>query len=161
MAENILGAFILSEVASAEKDFANFRDRTISTISVSGGLVTVLVGLLALAAGDRKEFLPADGKPWLAWSMGFLIFSAILGIVAQFPVEFPAASVSALEGFVEKNWDEDGWDRSIARQQIDYLKELRRANKEAAQNFRAALTSQLIAIILLAVLAWKIFSYLT
>ena len=161
MTENVLGAFIDAEVSRAETDFKSFRERAVSVVSVAATLATVLTGLLALAADKDEKLLPDNGAGWLGLAMAFLVLSAVLGLMVHVPARVRAADVTELQSFVGEHWDDEGWDRSVAELQVKYLEDLRKANKSASHLFTAALAAQLLAVVSLAILSWRIFDFLT
>ena len=161
MPENQLGRLIADEVAAAESDNKGFRERGVTVIATAGALVAGLTGLLALAAGDRKQILPDDGTRWLGYSLALFVLSSLLGLALQAPSKMTAAGPDELTKFVGENWDDEGWDKSIAVLQLTYLKDLRATNKWLARIYICALMVQVLAVLSLAVLASKIFNFLT
>lgn len=63
---NDLGAHVASEVSRSEQDYQNVRGRSLSLVGVSGGLVALVSGLLAIAAGSTKPVLPLSSR----WTLG-------------------------------------------------------------------------------------------
>jgi hypothetical protein len=158
---NDLGAFVAAEVARAESIFDSYRDRALRVIGVAGGLVTLVTALLAVAAGDRDDILPSQGRFFLVASMVLLVGATVLGLLIHSPRRVEAADPAELPRLIRDHWDDEDWDQSVAKMQTKYLADLRTVNETFATLFSWALRLELGGIAALGVLAVLIFEHLT
>ena len=143
---NALGKFIADEVSRAESIFDSFRSRSTAVIAVSTGTVGVAAGLIAIAAGDSKEVLPPNGPKWVVIAVSLFVAATLLALLVHVPTTVSAADDSALVGFVSDHWEDDGWDKSVAEQQLVYLKSLHDANARFGRLMFGSLAAQLLAV---------------
>jgi predicted lysophospholipase L1 biosynthesis ABC-type transport system permease subunit len=155
-----LGDLIKAEVSRAESDFQAFRARAISVVAVAGGLVALVTGFLSVAAGSSKDILPSDGRWPLVLAVACFVLSTICALVINLPKAVDQADTEALRTFVDANWDDDGWDQSVARLLVNYLSSLREANVKAARWLVGAVGLEILGIAFTAVMAIYIVGHL-
>jgi hypothetical protein len=157
---NDLGAFIAAEVARAEIDFQNFRARALNVVGVAGGLVTLVGGFLAIAAGGRKDFLPTSGR----WSVLIAVLAYVLSTAAALivnrPVDAEEAKPADLLRYAQEEWSDEGWDQKVAEVSARYLASLRMLNRTAAKWLTAAIGLEIIGIAATALTALLVVQHL-
>jgi hypothetical protein len=120
---------------------------------VSGGLVALVSGLLAIAAGGPKATVPA-GSVWIiAAALVALVACTICALVVNVPGEVTASNVTSLRELVKNDWHDTGWDQQVASLLVDYLKSLRINNAHNARWLIASIAFQIAGIALIAVSA--------
>ena len=151
---NELGILIADEVKRGETDFAALRNRGQAVLSVSGGLVTLLAAVLALAVGKDQHVL-LSGVTAIAVIVGLCAFVAATGFVLLMflPSDVDAPDESALRNFAEDEWDSEGWDQQVAILLTQYLASLRSANAGLANKLIAAVACEVVGIGAVALMA--------
>lgn len=143
---NDLGSFIAAEVTRAEVDYQGGRARALSIVGVAGGLVTLIGGFLAIAAGSQKDFLPKSDR----WTVVVAVFAYVAATVAALIVNAPAkvtdAKPAALLGFAQNNWNDEGWDQQVAILLAKYLSSLCETNSKAARWLIGAIACEIAGI---------------
>jgi hypothetical protein len=150
---NDLGTFIAGEVTRAEGDLQGARARALSVVGVAGGLVTLTTGFLALAAGSNKDFFPAGDRWILVVAAVLFVLAAIVALVANIPRRVTLSNAEGLKPLVEKDWDDEGWDKQVASLQVDYLISLRSLNHRMAWLLSAAIVLEIAGIATIAAMA--------
>jgi hypothetical protein len=150
---NYLGANVAAEVSRAEQDYQNVRSRALSLVGVSGGLVALVSGLLAIAAGSAKPVLPPNSR----WTIGAALLAFVLSTICALCDQSAWGSYGercpSLRDLVNKDWDDTGWDRQVASILVDYLESLRKDNEGNANWLIASIAFQILGIALTAVMA--------
>lgn len=151
---NELGNLISAECTRAEKDFDAFRSRGASVLTASGGLVTLLGAVLALAVG-KDEHLVLDGVTGVAAIAALLAFvvAAIFVLTMYAPFEADAPKADELATYADKNWSDTGWDQQAAKVMTIYLKSMRVANGKLGNRLLGAIVSEVIGIGAVALMA--------
>jgi uncharacterized protein with PQ loop repeat len=77
--------FIEQQAKRAEDDLAAFRDRAISVVTTSAGVVTLLTGLTAFASSKTKNEagLPTSGVIFIGLSLACFLIASGLALIAQ------------------------------------------------------------------------------
>lgn len=148
---NELGAYVASELAGAKADYQVVRNRALNLVSTSGGFVALVSGLLAIAAGVSKSSVPIDARFSIALSLAAFVVSAIFALNINRPQTVTSSGHEQLAKFVENNWNDVGWDKSIALISVEYLATLRQNNKRTTQWLSKAITYQIVGILLIAI----------
>lgn len=155
-----LGRVIEDEVKRAEADLEAFRSRALTLIGLSGGLVALTSGLTAIAAGARTDVLPDHGPGLLALALAGYVAAAICALMANLPRDVTPADADALEDLVSQ-WDEDGWDRSVAAMLSKYLVSLRSINDEVAKWLTRAIKLTIVGMAATAFLGLAVVRHVT
>lgn len=155
-----LGTLIASEVTRAETDFAAFRARSLSIVGLSGGLVTLTSGFLALAAGSNKDFFPKGDRWSLVAALAAYVIAALAALVINLPSDVVLSKPEDVKVLVESNWEDEGWDQQVALFLLTYLESLRAANKNSAQWLTAAIVFEIAGITCTAVMAFLVMTHL-
>lgn len=153
---NDLGAYVASEVDRAEQDYQNVRNRALNLVATSGGLVTLVSGLLAIAVGTDKSIVPLDSRWTIAVALGSFIASTVFALIINFPQSVTSSDQTKLGALVEGHWDDDGWSKRVAEILVEYLKSLRVDNGRTANWLTASISSQIAGITFIAVSAFLI-----
>ena len=150
---NDLGAFIATEVTRSEQDYQNVRSRALSLVGVSGGLVALVSGLLAIAAGSTKVVLPISSRWTVGAALVAFVASTICALVINKPQDVTASEVPSLRQQVKSDWNDVGWDQQVASFLVDYLGSLRKDNEHTAKWLIVSIACQILGISLTAVTA--------
>ena len=150
---NALGEYVAAEVTRAELDYQNVRSRALSLVAASGGLVALVSGLLAIAAGSSKSAVPSDSEWTIGIALGFFVISTICALEINLPQQVISGDVSKLGSLVECHWDDTGWDKSVATILVQYLASLRKDNSRNAKWLKASIGLQILGISFIAVSA--------
>ena len=148
---NDLGAYIDSEVTGAKEDYQNVRSRALSLVTTSGGFVALVSGLLAIAAGVAKSSVPMDARWTVAVSLAAFIVSALFALCINRPQTVLSSDEDELAGYVKSNWNDTGWDQSIATISVTYLKTLRQNNLKTSKWLARSIAFQITGIVFIAV----------
>jgi hypothetical protein len=150
---NDLGAHVAAEVSRSEADYQNVRNRALSLIGVSGGVVALVSGLLAIAAGTTKVTLPASAKWTAGAALVAFVLSTVCALITNNPGNVVASKVSGLRELVDSHWDDEGWDQQVASILVDYLDSLRANNASTANWLQRSIGCQMVGIALIATTA--------
>ena len=148
-----LGGMIASEVTRAEGDFAAFRTRALSIVGVSGGLVTLVSGFLALAAGSGKPFLERSDRWALYVALAGYVGAVVVALLMNLPGTVRLSKANELKPLVDDHWDDEGWDQSVASFLLEYLVSLRAVNERSATLLTFAIGLEMVGIASTAVMA--------
>lgn len=146
-----LGAYVASEAAGAERDYQNVRSRALNLVTTSGGFVALVSGLLAIAIGSSKATVPTDSRWMIAVSLASFVASTVFALLINRPQLVMGSKAEQLKTFVENDWDSDGWDRSIAKIRVEYIKSLRKDNRTTAKWLSNSIGFQIGGITFIAV----------
>jgi magnesium-transporting ATPase (P-type) len=153
---NELGSFIAAEVSRAEVDFQTNRARSLSIVGVTGGIVGLVSGLLAIAAGSRRDILPKGGFVVLAVALLAFVAAAVFALCVNLPATVTAADMKAVKRFVESKWDADDWDKQVADLYVDYVASLRTVNSRSAKFINASIVCEIAGIVCISVMTFII-----
>jgi MFS family permease len=156
---NDLGAYIGAEVSRSEQDFQATRSRALSLIGVSGGLVALVSGLLAIAVGNSTQDVTGSAQVILAIALFAFVLSAVCGLIINFPAKVVFSDTGSLRQLVASNWGDDGWDQQVAVRLVEYLDSLRRNNNRNAIWLIISIGFQILGIATIAVAAILILSH--
>jgi hypothetical protein len=156
-------AFIEAELVDERAAQSELRQRSLTVVSTSGGLVTLLAGLIAIAAGGDTDFLPKSGRGPLAVAMVSYVVAAVVALCANVPRKLKAAKVGDLAARVEEDkfWITEADDsslRAIADLRVRALTVLRRSNGQLAWVVTAAILAEVVAIGATGLTAFEIFT---
>lgn len=146
--DNALGGLIKDEVTRAESDYASFKTRAQSVLTVSGILVTALAGLLALAIG-RDEHLDLSRFTAAASALTLVSFfsATCIVLIIFIPSEAHFPNADHLETYASEAWEAEGWDQQVAIVLVAYLKSLRKANGSLAKKLALAISFQVLGLL--------------
>ena len=153
---NALGSFIASEVTRAEQIFQNFRSRALNLITTSGGLVTLVSGLLAIAIGTQNSVVPIAARWTISISLASFIISAICALLINKPAKISSSDEKYLKKYVENDWDAEGWGKSVAAQLVVYLASLRNNNVRTSKLLTTSIALQISGISFIAITAFLV-----
>jgi hypothetical protein len=157
---NDLGTLIATDVARGEADFQNVRGRALSVVSVAGGLVTLVTGFLAVAAGSNKNFLPSSARWSVLAALLAYILSTISALIVNLPGRVTVASAENLRRLAEENWNDEDWDRQVAILLAEYLVSLRRSNAWSIRWVTAAIAFEITGIAATSAMALLVIQHL-
>ncbi len=144
-----LSQVIAGEVARAEADYKAVRERSLSIVGVAGGLVTLVTGLLAIAAGTRSGQhlgLPPDAYSSLICALVAFVLAAICALLINLPATVTVFDVNDLKEKVDKEYDAEGVDRQASSLLVDYLGSLRTSNNRTAWLLTASIFFEILGI---------------
>jgi len=142
-----LGAHVSAEVARAEQDYQSVRSRALNLIAVGGGLVTLVSGLLAIAAGGSKgDVVDTSTKVILGIGLAAFVASIIVALLINIPGWVTATDVADLREKVEKEWGAEGADQQVAAVEVEYLDSLRQNNRRTAKQLIWSIGFQCVGI---------------
>ena len=153
---NDLGAYVASEVDRAEQDYQNVRNRALSLLATSGGLVTLVSGLLAIAVGNDKSIVPLNSRWTIAVALSSFVVSAAFALIINFPQSVTSGDYTEMENLVKNHWEDDGWNKRVAEILVKYLKSLRKDNGSTAKWLTASICFQIVGIAFIAISAFLI-----
>lgn len=158
MAETNDGGAVYSDVvqdllASEEKRREALTARGMSVITISGALVTLLLGLAALVTGSSRVRLNTAGLALVAASVIAFAVSAMLALVTYAPLRERGPAVGELGMVLRETWDEgaDFARKKVVATRLLLIKTTQDANDRRASALLAAVGAQAVAVILLAI----------
>jgi hypothetical protein len=158
---NQLGLTISTEVTRAETDYQNVRSRALSVIGLSGGLVALVSGSIAIAAGSNKvDFAPLPARIALLLALLSFIVASVLALLINRPGTVNALTADELKDYAENHWDDDGWDQQTAVYLTSYLGSLRISNDSTASKLTTAIWFEIAGVALTGLTALLIMYHL-
>src|ERR1035438_2658163 len=97
---NSLGLYIASEVAGAEQDYQNVRNRATNLMATSAGLVALITGLLAIAVQRANSSVPIVVRFTVAIALGSFVVSAAHALLINRPQTVLGSDEADLEQWV-------------------------------------------------------------
>ena len=153
---NDLGTYIASEVAGAVQDYQIVRTRSLSLLTTSGGLLTLVSGLLAIAVGTGKVVIPLDSRWTISVALGSFVASTICALIINIPQSVTSSDETKLGALVERHWNIKNWNQKIAAINVTYLISLRRDNGRRTNWLTATIIFQILGIAFIAISAFLI-----
>ena len=143
---NSLGLYIASEVAGAEQDYQNVRNRATNLMATSAGLVALITGLLAIAVQRANTSEPIVVRFTVAIALGSFVASAAYALLINRPQTVLGSNEADLEEWVNDEWDKATWEQDVAALQATYLTSLRVANVTNSTRLRRSILCQIAGI---------------
>jgi hypothetical protein len=143
---NMLGLYIASEVAGAEQDYQNVRNRATNLLSTSAGLVALITGLLAIAVQRTNSSVPIVVRFTVAVALSSFVVSAAYALLINRPQTILGSDEAELEKWVKDDWDKASWEQDVAAIQSTYLTSLRVANVTNSTRLRWSIICQIVGI---------------
>jgi hypothetical protein len=140
----------LAELRESKK---SLEQRGISTVTTSGVLVTLLLGVAALITSRAGYTLPPVAKPWLYSSMGSFVLAALGGLLTNIPVGYESPTVPALYNLAKDRWRDAATtaERTVYTTRLKVIASYKTSNKWKARILSTAIGLEVVAILLLAV----------
>jgi hypothetical protein len=158
-AENTAGnptyaAFLAEQVKTEETRKGSLEARGVTTITTSGALATVLLGIVTLTKGKEGTIsLPEPSRPWVVAALVAFVVATIFSIATNAPVSLSWTDPDEWSELIDEIWqdDEATSQRNVAGDHLDQLKALNRWNNWKGYALIVAMVSQAVAIILVAI----------
>lgn len=131
-----------------------------TTITTSGTLGTLLLGLAALTTREEQTFrLPSGAEDPLEWSLIAFAAAALASIFTQFPLSYREASTKGLRGLLETSWNdsEEVALDAVARNRLSVLNRAKYVNGIKAWALFIAVLAEALAVLGLAVAMTRLF----
>ncbi|GAA1794389.1 hypothetical protein GCM10009682_15210 [Luedemannella flava] len=162
--EEVYSAFIDGELKTERERRATLEARGVSVVAQSGGLVTLLTGIGALAKGAGVGALPTVAFGAVIVALVFFLGAAVFGILVNIPHLYPphpvADAATMTEMRTSKRDHTDAEARSvIAHLHIGTVDKLRKGNDLKVQWISAAQFAQVLAVVALSVAVWVIITH--
>lgn len=151
-AGEVFGEFVKELVAAEDKRRDSIESRGRSVITVSGTLVTVLLGVAALVT-NRSDFrLTAHARDLVTSGVVAFVASAVLAIATYIPRPARATEPIALLSDIRDRWANtpDAARKKTTATRVEYLRVSQRSNNWKAAILLLAMLFQLAALVLLA-----------
>jgi hypothetical protein len=128
----------------------------LNLITTSGGLVTLVSGLLAIAIGTQNSVVPIAARWTISISLASFIISAICALLINKPAKISSSDEKYLKKYVENDWDAEGWGKSVAAQLVVYLASLRNDNVRTSKLLTTSIALQKSGISFIAITAFLV-----
>ncbi|MFL5924558.1 MAG: hypothetical protein ACJ743_09985 [Gaiellaceae bacterium] len=145
--------FIEKELADQRASKTSMEQRCIAVVSTSGVLVTLLFGFAAIARKSSEFQVPDSARLWFYLALGSFVIAAVAGLVGNSPRKYRGAKSAALEHLLREKWSDPPRvaRRRVARTHVVIYHSYRRVNRFKAFVLTAAITSEVVAVLFLAV----------
>lgn len=149
--------FIKEELGYTDSTTADYRSRSLTIVTTSGGLVTLLAGLIAVASGGSKTWVfPTSARGPLAVALSCFVLAAVLALLVHLPRNVKRATTEGLKALLTAaDPDAEALD-AIAEVHFKTLKSLRRLNGQLAWFLLLAIALETVAIGATGWTAWRI-----
>jgi hypothetical protein len=150
--EPVFSELVRELLAAEEKRRESLEARGASVITVSGTLVTLLVGIAAVATRANSFDLSATAGDRLSGAAVAFVVAALLAIAAYAPQPTRITDPDALIDTLPDLWErgEDFAYKKATRTRLEQLSVSQRTNDWKARAVLAAVVAQVVAVILLA-----------
>jgi ABC-type long-subunit fatty acid transport system fused permease/ATPase subunit len=133
---------LTDQLADERARKASIEARGMAVITTAGTLVTITLGFVALAARDAKTVLAQAVVILLVASLVGLVAAAVMGLLVNLPARVPQVDAAYLLA------GEDDQDVAI---RVELLTGLRALNRVRARLLFAALSVEVVALVVMAV----------
>jgi hypothetical protein len=147
------------QLAREDSRKVSLESRGITMITSASTIVTLLFGLAALATQSSKFTLTGGSKAALAVAVGFLLLSAVLGVLTNAPLSYSEADPQALVRLLEERfwWGDPAIGRMrTAELEINQVSRARRMNSLKAKLLVAGLAAEILGVFAVAVAVLEI-----
>jgi hypothetical protein len=155
----VFAEFVTELLAAEDKRRESLEARGGSVITVSGTLVTLLLALAALVTKEKAFSLPHAARDRLSFAVLAFVVAALFAIATYAPQPTRITDPAELAGLLPTLWNR-GTDFALKKTTATRLEQLRTAqtaNDRKARALLAAVTAQVVAVILL---AWAVLEIL-
>jgi hypothetical protein len=149
-------AFLGAQLAEDRATKSSLEARGITVITTSGGLVTLLFGLVALATKEAATYtLPEPASNLLILAALSLTAAGVCGLATNWALSYREATVQGMNELLQRNWDADQGQGQldVAATVIDIISTSRKRNETKANLLRAALVLEIVGVLLVALAA--------
>ena len=153
-------ADFIAELVRAEDERRESLDARGSTvISVSGTLVTLLLGLAALVTKAQTFVLPDPARQRLTFAVIAFVVAVLLAIATYVPQPARITDPAALARLLPDLWErtDDFAAKKVTATRLEQLASLQAANDRKALVLLAAVSAQVVAV---ALLGWTVLGVL-
>lgn len=153
-------AEFVGELVTAEDDRRkSLEARGSAVITVSGTLVTLLLGLAALITKAQSFVLSETARQRLSFAVVAFVVAVLLAIASHAPQPARITAAADLKGLVPDLWVREGdfAAKKLTATRLDQLEALQTANDRKALVLLAAVAAQVIAV---ALLGWTVLGVL-
>jgi hypothetical protein len=150
--------FLSQQVDVEEARKGSLEARGVTTITTSGALATVLLGIVTLTKGSSGTIvLPEASRLWVELALAAFALATIFSIAMNFPVALYWTDAHAWSTELEEIWqdDEATSQKAVADHHLEQLKLLNKWNDLKGYALMVAMGCQGIAIVLVAVAVWR------
>ena len=150
--QSVYPEFVKDLLASEDKRRESLESRGMSVITVSGTLVTLLLGLAALVTKRQDFVLPGTARNLVMAAVVVFVLAALLAMATYAPQSARITDPADLARALPKVWDRGV---EFARQKttmtrLEELAAMQRANDLKARALLSAVIVQVVAVLLLA-----------
>lgn len=146
-------AFVEDLLTAEDARRASLESRGASVITVTGTLVTLLLGLAALAMKEAATFtLTPAARDRLAYAVIAFVVAALCAIATAIPQTARVTDATQLQALLPDLWEQDAdfARKNTTATRLDQLVGMQRTNDRKALALLAAMIAQVAAILLLA-----------
>lgn len=132
----------------------SLEQRGLAVITTSGVLVSLLFAIAAVVTESNDFVLPSASRAFIVIALMFFIIAAVGGIAANAPLDYRQVSIKDLRRFVgEETWSgpADIASRRVVEAKVSILARARELNVLKGKALFAAIISEVIAVIILAI----------
>jgi hypothetical protein len=151
----LIARFISELVGAEDKRRESLEARGGSVISVSGTLVTLLLGLAALVTEEKSFVLPEAARDRLTFAVVAFVIAVLLAIATYVPQPARITDPTALARIVPDLWERDAdfAGKKITATRLEQLASMQATNDGKARALLGAVAAQVVAV---ALLAWAV-----
>lgn len=143
-------AFVTAQLTEDRATKASLEARGITVITTSGGLVTLLFGLTALATKAAATYtLPVVATDALIVAAVLFVLAACFGLITNWAVDYLEASAEGLDELLNRDWadEQEQGQLDVASTTIEIIKTYRRRNAMKATWLRVAMGLEILAVV--------------
>jgi hypothetical protein len=147
----LYAAFVKDLVDGEVARRAAIEGKAGNVISTSGGLVTLLFGLVAVVTGAKTFTLPGAAHGWLCGAIIAFVVACISAILVSVPL--PYGETELTKAYLAQVWTDPAikTEAALVGARLDLLGVARRRNALKAFILMFAITAEIVAVALLAV----------
>jgi hypothetical protein len=144
-------AFIAEQLAAEQARRAGIEARGVNVVTTSGTFIGAVFAIAAFALGNEYA-VSQFGLAAIWTTLGLFVVASISAVAASLPFGYGVADTASLRAMTGVHWTdtEDAAKRELARNNVETIATLRKANKKKARAIILALAAQIGAMLILA-----------
>lgn len=151
-ARDVYPEFVKELLEAEDKRRASIESRGVAVVTVSGTLVTLLLGIAALVTRAQAYQLRGSARAILLWAVVAFAVAALSAIATAVPQPQRITDPAALLPDIRARWNTsvDAALKKVTTTRLEQLAETQRSNNVKATALLTAVIAQVVAVALLA-----------
>lgn len=152
----VYASFIADEVGRQAQRKESLETRGFAALAASGGIATVLLGVVSLTKKNGTGLLPQAAHGWVRLALIFFAAGAVAAFLSNFPAFLKWADPDDLRRLVDQYWGDDRAEaeKEVAKNHVDVLESLFFWNDLKGWSLAVSMLLQAVGIVWVAIAVW-------